>query len=138
MDPQTVLAQVPIFSHLSKGDLKRLARISVPRTFKAGEQIIKEGDTAAGVFIVMTGKVEVVKGSQRLAVFDAGEFFGEMALFESYPRSATVRALEDTECIALSRWDFSAELKSQPEIAVGMLAHLVRRLRETTDARVSD
>jgi CRP-like cAMP-binding protein len=59
-----------------------------------------------------------------------GDFFGEMALFEGFPRNATIRAVEDTECLAMTRWDFMAEMKNHPEIAVAMLPVLVRRLRE--------
>lgn len=139
MSREDSLAKIPIFSQLGKGDLARLARIAVPRSFKTGEVIIKEGDRAAGVFLVTSGRVEVVKGAdERVATCGPGEFFGEMALFEDYPRSATVRALEDTELLALTRWDFTAELKNHPEIAVSMLPLLVRRLRETTEAQHSD
>jgi len=95
--------------------------------------IIKEGDQAAGFFIINTGKVEVVHDvdgkAERLAELGPGDFFGEMALFEGFPRNATVRATEDTECLAMTRWDFTAEMKNHPEIAVGMIPVLVRRLR---------
>jgi CRP-like cAMP-binding protein len=60
-----------------------------------------------------------------------------MALFEGFPRSATVRAVADTECLAMTRWDFMAEMKNHPEIAVGMLPILVRRLREA-DAKLAE
>jgi CRP-like cAMP-binding protein len=60
-----------------------------------------------------------------------------MALFEGFPRSATVRAVDDSEVLAMTRWDFMAELKNHPEIAVGMLPILVRRLRNA-DARVAE
>ncbi|RLC54692.1 MAG: Crp/Fnr family transcriptional regulator, partial [Chloroflexi bacterium] len=69
--------------------------------------------------------------------YGPGDFFGEMALFEGFPRSATVRAVEDSECLAMTRWDFTAELKNRPEIALGMLPVLVRRLREA-DQRLAD
>jgi len=105
------------------------------KSFPAKSVIIKEGDQAAGFFVINSGKVEVVQdvdGSnpQQLATLSAGDFFGEMALFEGFPRNATVRAMEDTECMAMTRWDFTAEMKTHPEIAVGMVPVLVRRLRE--------
>jgi CRP/FNR family transcriptional regulator len=75
--------------------------------------------------------------TQVLATFGPGDFFGEMALFEGFPRNATVRATEDSECLAMTRWDFMAEMKNHPEIAVGMLPTLVRRLRDL-DARLSE
>ncbi|MBI2912408.1 MAG: cyclic nucleotide-binding domain-containing protein, partial [Chloroflexi bacterium] len=89
-----------------------------------------------------SGRVEVVRGAdssnpQVLNTLGPGDFFGEMALFEGYPRNATVRALEDTECLAMTRWDFTAELRTHPEISVGMIPVLVRRLRDT-EARLSE
>lgn len=141
MGHQDMLKQVPIFSELASRDLERLARIVVPKQAKAGEVIISEGDQAAGVFIIASGKVEVVRGQgsnqQVLATLGPGDFFGEMALFEGFPRNATVRALEDTECLVMTRWDFLAELKNHPEIAVAMLPVLVRRLR-AVEARLTE
>lgn len=139
---EDLLKKVPMFSDLGKRDLERLAKLMVPRTVGAGEVIIKENDQAAGFFIVSSGKVEAVRGmgsehEQKLATFGPGDFFGEMALFEGFPRSATVQAVEDTECLAMTRWDFMAELKNHPEIAVGMLPVLVRRLREA-DAKLAE
>jgi CRP-like cAMP-binding protein len=142
MGREEMLKNVPMFSELGKRDLERLARLMVPRTIKAGETIIKENDQAAGFFIINSGRVEAIQGAdgdnpQHLASFGPGDFFGEMALFEGFPRSATVRAVEDSECFAMTRWDFMAEMKNHPEIAVGMLPVLVRRLREA-DARLKE
>jgi CRP-like cAMP-binding protein len=136
-----MLKNVPIFSVLGRRDLDRLAKLMVPRALKAGEIIINEGDQAAGFFVVSAGKVEVVQGldsssPQVLATLGPSDFFGEMALFEGFPRNATVRAIEDTECLALTRWDFTAEMKNHPEIAVAMLPVLVRRLRDV-ESRLS-
>lgn len=135
MGREEMLQNVPIFSELSKRDLGRVAKIMVPRSAKAGEVIIKENDQAAGFFIITEGEVEVVRSAdsdnpQHLAALGPGNFFGEMALFEGFPRSATVRATKDTELMAMTRWDFTAEMKNHPEIAVTMLPVLVRRLRE--------
>lgn len=142
MGREELLKSVPMFSELSKKDLERLSRLMVPRSVKAGETIIKENDQAAGFFVISTGKVEAVRSAdsdhpQVLATFGPGDWFGEMALFEGFPRSATVRAVEDTETLAMTRWDFMAELKNHPEIAVGMLPTLVRRLRDL-DARLCE
>ena len=142
MGREDLLKNVPIFSELSRRDIDRLAKLMVPRLAKTGEVIINENDQAAGVFIIVSGKVEAVRGAdgphaQVLASFGPGDFFGEMALFEGFPRSATVRAVEDSECLAMTRWDFTAEMKNHPEIAVAMLPILVRRLREA-DARLAE
>ena len=135
MGREDMLKNVPIFSELGRRDLARLGKLMVPRPVKAGEVIIKEGDQAAGFFIISSGKVEVVQDADSsspnvLNTLGPGDFFGEMALFEGFPRNATVRAMEDTECLAMTRWDFTAEMKNHPEIAVGMVLVLVRRLRD--------
>ena len=142
MGREDLLKKVPLFSELGKRDLERLAKLMVPRTVKSGETIIKENDQAAGFFVVSEGKVEAVRGAESanphaLAQFGPGDFFGEMALFEGFPRSATVRAIEDSELLAMTRWDFMAEMKNHPEIAVSMLPVLVRRLREA-DAKLAE
>ncbi len=142
MEHQEILAKVPLFTELGSAELKRLSRIVKPRTYAAGELILKEGDDAVGFFVVSSGRVQVVKGPSGpketvLATLGPGEFFGETALLDGYPRTASVRTLEDTQCLAMTRWDFTAELKSNPEMAVHILRTLARRLRQT-DARLTE
>ncbi len=137
MGREDLLKSVPIFSELGRGDLSRLAKLMVPRTIKAGDAVIEENDQAAGFFVVSSGKLEAERHGKQLATYGPGDFFGEMALFEGFPRSATVRAVEDSELLAMTRWDFTAELKNRPQIALGMLPVLVRRLREA-DQRLAD
>ncbi len=142
MDREDMLEKVPIFAGLDRKHVKQQSRIMVARTFKTGDVIIKEGDQGAGVFVITSGQVEVVGGAQKasptvLNTLGPGDFFGEMALFEGFPRSATVRCLEDTECLAMTRWDFRAELSSHAEIALAVLEAVVRRLRQA-DARLSE
>jgi CRP/FNR family cyclic AMP-dependent transcriptional regulator len=135
MDREEVLSKVPIFSGLQRKHLKRLSKLMVPRSFKAGEAIVQEKDQPAGFFVITSGKVEVVRGEaggkpQVLNTLGPGDFFGEMALFEGQARSATVRALEDTDCLVMTGWDFRAELSTDAEIAMAVLETVVRRLRE--------
>ena len=135
MNIEDTLSQVPLFSQLSRKDLKRLAKGTVTRQFGKGAVIVKEGDQAIAFYLMRSGRAEVVKGAEGssprgLNPVGPGDFFGEMALLDGYLRSASVRALEDTECLVLSRWDFLAELRSTPSIAVQMLPILSRRLRE--------
>jgi len=142
MAHEDVLASVPLFSQLKRRDLTRLAKAVVSRKHAAGEIVVTEGDQAAGFFIITKGRVEVVKGlkgekPQQLAVLGPSEFFGEMALLDGYLRSTSVRTLEDSEFLVLTRWDFMAELQESPHISLSMLTVLSRRLRET-EARLGD
>ena len=136
MNNEETLAQVPLFSQLSHKDLKRLAKGTVSRRSSKGEVIVKEGERAVAFYLILSGHVEVVKGADGasprvLSTLGPGDFFGEMALLDGYMRSASVRALEDTECLELWRWDFRYELHRSPSIAVEMLPDLSRRLRQT-------
>jgi CRP-like cAMP-binding protein len=138
MAHEEALAAVPLFSQLSRKDLSRLGRAVVERKYKKGETIVKEGEQAVAFFIVTKGRVEVMqagrsKKPQKLNELGSGSMFGEMALLDGMPRQATVKALDDTECLVLSRWDFVAELRTSPHIAVGMLPILSKRLREADD-----
>ena len=136
MDIVEMLERTPIFSELTQRDLRSLAETARHRKFSPGEIIIREGRDGTGCFIVASGEVEVVKGldspdqSAVLATLGPGDFFGEMAIFDDAPRSASVRAIKDAECIAITRWDFMAEVRSHPDIAIQMLSVLVKRIRE--------
>jgi nucleotide-binding universal stress UspA family protein len=137
-----LLAQAPLFAALSQEDREHLGETARIRTYQRGEFIVREGEMAAGCFIIASGQVEVVKGEQSahptvLTTLGAGEFFGEMAVIDDHPRSASVRALEATECVAIGRVEFLEALEHRPQIAVQMLPVLVRRLRRA-DARASE
>lgn len=133
MEIAEILKQTPIFSSLTQRDLRRLAKAARIQTYRAGQTIVREGHNPHGFFIIRSGKVEVVKGANTaspsvLRRMAAGEFFGTAALIVGKPRTATVRALEDTECVSIWRVDFRAELKDNPEIAVKMLSSLLQRI----------
>lgn len=128
-----VLAAVPLFSQVGKRDLERLASMATERQFAAGTEIVKEGEVGVAMFVIAKGEVEAVKsqdGSEvHLADIGAGDSFGEMALFEHFPRSATIRAKGEVECLAITEWDLMAELRSTPAISVQLLKSVMRRLR---------
>jgi CRP/FNR family transcriptional regulator len=135
MPHEDQLGTVPLFEHLSRKDLSRLGRAVVERKYKRGETIVKEGEQAVAFFMITKGRVAVTrsgksKNGKALAEFGVGNVFGEMALLDGLPRDATVKAVDDTECLVLSRWDFVAELRTNPHIAVAMLPILSRRLRD--------
>lgn len=138
MAHEEALAAVPLFSQLTRKDLSRLGRAVVERRYKKGETIVKEGEQAVAFFIIADGKVEVISGAgkknpQKLNDLGKGQVFGEMALLDGMPRNATVVAASDATCLVLSRWDFVAELRTNPHIAVAMLPILSKRLREADE-----
>lgn len=130
MPHEDTLAAIPLFSELQRSDLSRLGKLATPRTFAAGDTIVSEGESAVAFYVIVGGKVEITKGGQKLNEVGPGQFFGEMALLDGFPRVATVKAIEDTEVLMLTRWDFTAELRSNPNIAIAMLPVLSKRIRE--------
>jgi CRP/FNR family transcriptional regulator, cyclic AMP receptor protein len=105
--------------------------------FKAGDTIICEGDAGDTAFFIVTGSVEVIIGhgaeARTVGTLTTGEVFGEMSLIEPGPRSATVKALTDVECLAATYEEFIEAIERYPERAVGFMKTLVRRLRQMND-----
>jgi CRP/FNR family transcriptional regulator, cyclic AMP receptor protein len=105
--------------------------------FGAGDTIISEGDEGNCAFFIVAGTVEVIIGrgaeARRVGALGAGEVFGEMSLIEPGPRSATVRATTDVECLATSYEEFIAAIEEYPERAVAFMKTLVRRLRQMNE-----
>ena len=129
MAHEEALKAISLFSRLEDDDIKRLAKSVVPRSYPAGDTIVKEGEQAVAFYVITRGKVDMTKGGEKVGEKRAGEPFGEMALLDGYPRSTTVVAAEDTECLVMTRWDFTAELKSNPSMALAMLPELSKIIR---------
>jgi CRP/FNR family cyclic AMP-dependent transcriptional regulator len=110
-------------------------------TFNAGDTIIAEGDQGDTAFFIIKGSVEVSIGqgvkAKTVGSLNAGEVFGEMCLIEPGPRSATIRARTDTECLATSYEEFIATIEEDPARAVEFMKTLVRRLRQMNDLMAS-
>jgi len=104
--------------------------------FKKSTVLFNEGDEGEEMYIIQSGKVAIKKrvphGDTTLAVLEKGDFFGEMAILERMPRSATAEMLEDGDLIVIGSDLFGDMIKSNPEIAVRMLRKYSLRLRETT------
>ena len=138
MDTVDFLRGVNLFSGLEENYLKKIAEYCVPRSYKNGETIISQGDPGVGLFIIVSGKVKIVKELIRgekleIASHGPGDFVGEMAVLDNATRSASVIAVDDTECLVITAWDFKARMKAHPEIALELLPVLVRRFRESSE-----
>jgi len=105
------LKTVPFFNQLSNRQLKRVSDIMFERTYEADELIFEEGQPGAALFLILDGEIAIEiyreTSTTRLAVLERGAFFGEMALLDETPRSATARALERTRTLALYRNDLN-------------------------------
>jgi len=136
------LRDISFFSGLSEYDLHQIDQITVERSYSPGELIVEENTEAERFFIIHRGKIEIVKRFEDgeefvLGVHSDGDFFGEMALLDEGPRSATARALEDTTVVEISRQDFEALLYKAPVLAYGIMKELSARLRGTAALLVS-
>lgn len=130
---QAALASVPLFADLDEASIEGLEAFTFRKQFAAGELIVEEGRTGNGLYVVLSGSVEVVRGfsdsrPQRVAVLGPGEPFGEMALLGDWKRSASVRAIDDVECMGMDRWAFLSHLKTEPGLAIRMVQMLAERL----------
>ena len=127
------LKRVSMFEDLDQRSLEAIANAAVEQRYETGQEIVRQGDTGVGAFIIRSGKVEVVQdrdGTQtKLATLGPGDVFGEMALLDEFPRSATVRAVEPTTALGIQRWHFRGILESHPQIALALLPVLTKRLR---------
>jgi CRP-like cAMP-binding protein len=127
---------VPFFANLPEEEASELARRLIPRRFSVGQVIFHLGDPGGLLYIVSRGKVKIShttpEGQEAvLAILGPGEFFGELALLDDSPRSATAVALEPSETLTLHRDDFIHYLMGNPEFALQVLktlAHHIRRL----------
>lgn len=123
------LKGIDLFSALAGEDLAEIAAITEEVTRDRGEVILTEGEHGDALYFVIEGRVAVKKGAKVLAELGEREVFGEMALLDPGPRSATVEALDDVTLLAIARDDFDDLMRERPEVPIGVLKVLVRRLR---------
>jgi len=136
------LAQVPLFASLSEADRRALSGRVRSRRFAAGETLFHRGDPAAHLYVLVTGSAKVTLPDEYgkeavIALLRPGEVFGELALFDDAPRSATIVSVGDTECLLVARDDFLALLERAPQTMREVLRLLARTLRRST-SRVED
>lgn len=133
-----LLQRVPVFATLGADDLAQVAEVTVPRSFVTGEIVFREGDSGDTCYVVRSGRARAIREhvdgrSIALATFGPGEIFGELAMFDSERRSATVETIEGTIAVAILGADMRRLLKAHPDIALKLLIGLGRRLRETNE-----
>ena len=128
-----MLADVPLFAGLSRRHLGKIAGAASTKRYAPGSTLVRVGRPADAFFVILDGsaRVEVPAGGIALG---AGDFFGEMALIDGEPRSATVVATGDVFVMTLARAKFLKVLEAEPKIALAIMATLTRRLRAVQGA----
>ncbi len=125
-----LLQRIPLFRHLTYQEINYVMSAAVVKRFAPGDLIIREGDVGGEMFVMLTGKVNVVKSGHILSSFGAGSFFGEMGLLDSAPRSASVEAVEPSSMLALPREHVFEVMRQQPELAVKLLWAIAQVLNQ--------
>ncbi|NNK33914.1 MAG: cyclic nucleotide-binding domain-containing protein [Xanthomonadales bacterium] len=112
-----------------------MVRGALGKVYRDGEDIILQGETGDSMYVVQSGRVEVLQnsetgGEQHLAFLDAGDFFGEMAVFEKEVRSATVRAAGESRVLRIDKKMLLRRIREDPLLAVNLLKTMSHRIRE--------
>lgn len=132
-----LLAQTPLFQSLSDDDREALGARMSERLYRAGELVFDQGDAGSSMYLVQSGAVRIFLAATEssavvvLAELRTGEYFGELAVFDDKPRSASVRALVDTVLLELTRNDLAEHLGRSKAAAMTILGEMASRLRET-------
>jgi PPM family protein phosphatase len=133
-----VLKRIPIFANLSYTELVKVLGQTQLTQVPAGQNIVQEGDEGDELFVVLAGEVEVHKGGQLITTLRSGSHIGEMAMVDSAPRSATVKARTATNLLVMRREEFFGLIRSEPVVASKLLWSFVQvlsgRLRQTNEA----
>jgi CRP/FNR family transcriptional regulator, cyclic AMP receptor protein len=128
------LAKVPLFSDCSQRDLQTISRGVKDVAHPAGTVIAREGEPGVGLFVIAEGTADVTIGGKKKATLGAGDFFGEIALLDGGPRTATVTAASDVKLLGLTEWMFRGLMQEHPGIALKTLQAMAGRLRQATKA----
>ena len=131
-----LLKGVELFSELNEEQLKMLANLVVAQNFVRDETVVLEGDDSVqALYLIASGSVQVymtgVDGRETILSFlERGDFFGEMSLIDGEPRSASVRTVTDAQLLIIHRESFLTLIRQSPEIAMGLLSAMSKRLRK--------
>ena len=128
-----LLGACPLFQGIGTSHLERLVDRAIEVEFPADRVIARQGEIGTGFFVIVSGRVRVVRDGQILAQLGPGEFFGELSLLDRQPRVAQVVAEQPTTCLALPSWDFEQLLLEEPALTVSILRGIANRLRAVTE-----
>jgi CRP/FNR family transcriptional regulator, cyclic AMP receptor protein len=132
----SILAAVPLFSEMSKRQLRSLADQAKIVRYSAGRTILAEGGSGVGsMFVLLDGTARIVRRGRTIARIGPGDFFGELSILDGRPRSASVVTVSDVVTARLSRPSFLHLVRSDPNIALRMMGVLATRLRDKEGGR---
>jgi CRP-like cAMP-binding protein len=124
-----MLKRVPLFAGLDDRELQEIAISMRERRFKAGDTVTQEGAGGVGFFVVEEGKADVKVGGETKGSVGPGDYFGEIALINESPRTATLTASTDMLCYGMTPWDFRPLVESNSTIAWKLLTAMAEKMR---------
>ena len=127
--PLELVQGVPIFADLSRKEAEELARTFKERTFSSGDVIAAEGQRGIGFFVIESGTAKVTSRGEERVTLGPGDYFGEIALIDDGPRTASVTAETELRCYGLTSWEFRPIVETNAEIAWKLLQGLAKRVR---------
>jgi CRP-like cAMP-binding protein len=125
------LRRVPLFSRMGRGELERLSQLTDEIEVGLDRLLTEQGETGHEFFIVLDGRLMVLDGHTPIATLGPGDFFGEVALIESVPRTATVRAEGISRLLVIGHREFHALMDEFPAVRSAVLDALAERMRRT-------
>ncbi len=128
----TVLRRLPIFNDLSRREVSSIERILHRRNYAPGENIFTQGVPGAGMYIILSGDVSIIlePSGKQIATLKEGEFFGEMALLDESPRSATAHATSPSTVLGFFQSDLFGLLERSPKLGSKIIIRLARIIGE--------
>ena len=130
VDRLLFVRKVPIFKELRDDFLVRLVSVMDEHAFPSNYTIFKQGQEGRSLYIVLSGKVKIHIGNKTLIEFTQGDYFGEMAVFDAEPRSASATTVGACECLELTQEHLDEAIEETPEIALKIISSLSRHIRK--------
>ena len=124
--PTDLLQRVPIFQGLEPRELERIGSSMKQRTFNAGDTVTAEGTGGVGFFVIESGQARVTIGGKDRRTLGPGDYFGEVALLNDRPRTATITAESDLRCYGMTSWDFKPLVETHGSIAWKLLQAMAK------------
>jgi CRP/FNR family transcriptional regulator len=127
--PVDTLKKVPLFADLDDKELQQIASSMRERRYSAGDTMTQEGSGGAGFFVVEEGEADVTVGGEAKGSIGPGDYFGEIALINESPRTATLTARTDMLCYGMTPWDFRPLVENNSGIAWKLLSAMADKMR---------
>jgi len=124
-----LLHRIPLFSGIDRRGLERLGMLSDEIDVPAGKVLMRQGETGSDMMVIVGGTVAIDRDGQRVNTLGAGDFFGEIALVDGGPRTATVTAEEPCRLLVITHRDFHAMMEEFPDVQAQVMSALAHRIR---------